>query len=311
MRIEEYVQSVGGIAEYSQLRASGFTVASAQYAVRSGRLHRVRRGWVATKDAPATSVAAVRVGGSLSCISVLRQRGVWCIDDALLHVRVGRHASHLASPESRSVALGIPHENGVVVHRTVSAYRAPRHIHTDSVDVALMHAIDCQPRDYAVALCDSALNLKLITPNELQRVASAVGARHSSAVALCDQGAQSGLETKARLRMRALQIPYRTQAPIEGVGHVDVLIGDRLVLELDGREWHSSPEAFAEDRRRDLILHERGYFVVRLTYAQTMFEWHRVEAMIRRLVARRKHRWPRTRFACDNTFDEHPVFGRQ
>ncbi|MCU1476249.1 MAG: hypothetical protein JWQ64_942 [Subtercola sp.] len=301
MKIEEYVGMIGGIAEYSQLRASGFTTAAAQYAVRVGRLARIRRGWVATPDAPESSVRAVRVGGSLTCVSVLTERGVWCVDDELLHVRVNRHANHLASPDSRSVALGDPAMQGVAVHGTFAAYRSPRYCHTDPVDVAVMHSIDCQPRDYAIALCDSAINLELTTRLRLLNAAELIDKRHSEVVALSDGRAQSGLETKARLRLRALRIPYQPQAYIEAVGCVDLLIGDRLVLELDGREWHSSPEAFAEDRRRDLILHERGYFVVRLTYAQVMFEWPRVEGMIRELVVRHKHLWPRSVGAANST----------
>lgn len=294
MKIEEYVAALGGIAEYSQLRASGFTAGAAQYAVRAGRLVRIRRGWVATPDAPDSSVRAVRVGGSLTCVSVLNERGVWCVNDELLHVRVNRHRNHLASPDSRLVALRDSAMQGVAVHGTFAAYRSPRYCHTDPVDVAVMHAIDCQPRDYAVALCDSVINLRLSTRSRLLSIAEMIDKRHSEVVALSDGRAQSGLETKARLRLRALRIPYRPQAYIGAVGCVDLVIGDRLVLELDGREWHSSFEAFAEDRRRDLILHERDYLVVRLTYAQVMFEWPRVEAMIRSLVSRHKHRWPRS-----------------
>ncbi|RFA16047.1 hypothetical protein B7R22_04740 [Subtercola boreus] len=108
---------------------------------------------------------------------------------------------------------------------------------------------------------------------------------------LADGSAQSGLESKARLRLYALGIPHRSQVYFGGVGKVDLVIGDRIVLELDGREWHSTPAAFAEDRRRDLILTERGRHVIRLTYAQVMFEWPRIEGLLRELVARREHRW--------------------
>ncbi|GAA0995626.1 endonuclease domain-containing protein [Subtercola frigoramans] len=294
MNIADTVASLGGIADLNTLRASGFTAKQTQRAVDLGGLTRIRRGWVAARDAPQNAVRAVRVGGSLSCVSVLGQLGVWCPPDDLLHVRVHRHGNHLASPDDRAEALTEPAAQGVKLHRTHAAHHPPRHWHTDPVDVALMHAITCQPRNYAVALCDSAINLGLADKRSLERIAALIDKRHLHIVRLADPSAQSGLETMARLRLRALRIPYRKQAEIAGVGHVDLLVGERLVLELDGKEWHSSPEAFAEDRRRDLILHERGYFVTRLTYAQAMFDWPRVEAMIVGLVAHGKHNWPRS-----------------
>ncbi len=99
------------------------------------------------------------------------------------------------------------------------------------------------------------------------------------------------METKARLGLRALGISYRSQVAIDGVGKVDLLIGDRLVLEVDGEEWHSGAEAYAVDRERDLRLVELGYSVIRLTYDQVMDEWDRVIAAIRALVGRDEHRW--------------------
>jgi very-short-patch-repair endonuclease len=291
MNIEEFVSNNGGIVEYSLLRASGFTVGAAQYAVNVGQLARIRRGWIASPVAPPDAVRAVRVGGSLTCTSVLQRYGVWCVKDERLHVRVGAHTSHLASPDSRAVPRTHSDAERVLVHRTLTGLTVPRRCHTDPVEIALMHAIVCHPRDYAIALCDSVLNKKLATRSRLEWLASALTARHREVIRLSYGGAQSGLETRARLRLYSLGIPYIPQAEISDVGHVDLLVGERLVVELDGKEWHSSPEAFAEDRRRDLILHERGYFVIRLTYAQAMFEWHRVERLIRAVVARRKHLW--------------------
>jgi very-short-patch-repair endonuclease len=91
--------------------------------------------------------------------------------------------------------------------------------------------------------------------------------------------------------LRRLNIRDRPQARIDGVGRVDLLIGDRLVLELDGRGWHSSEEAFEEDRRRDLALLERGYLVIRVSYNQVMTQWDWIERVIRQLVALNEHRW--------------------
>jgi very-short-patch-repair endonuclease len=116
-------------------------------------------------------------------------------------------------------------------------------------------------------------------------------AKYAPYLDLVDMSAESGLETKARLRLRALGIPYRAQVRISRVGYVDLLVGERLVIELDGEAWHSGPIAYSEDRRRDLELMRQGFVVMRLSFAQVMSEWALVESVIRAIVARREHLW--------------------
>lgn len=45
---------------------------------------------------------------------------------------------------------------------------------------------------------------------------------------------------------------------------LDFLVNKRLVVEIDGAAYHSSPEAVARDRRRDEYLRERGYEILRI-----------------------------------------------
>ncbi|ANJ25580.1 endonuclease domain-containing protein [Agromyces aureus] len=100
-----------------------------------------------------------------------------------------------------------------------------------------------------------------------------------------------GLETKVRLFLRSRRVRFRTQAPLEGVGLVDVLVGDRLVIEVDGWGFHRSQSQFENDRRRDFELVARGYLVLRLSYRQVMHDWERTSAGILALLARQEHRW--------------------
>jgi len=45
---------------------------------------------------------------------------------------------------------------------------------------------------------------------------------------------------------------------------VDLLCDDaRLVIELDGAQHLDDPEAYRRDRRKDMLLQEHGYFVLR------------------------------------------------
>ena len=77
---------------------------------------------------------------------------------------------------------------------------------------------------------------------------------------------------------------------IRGVGHVDLLIGDALVIELDGREWHNDEDRFEKDRRRDAQLSIRGYRVLRFSYKQVFERWSEVRAAIEASIGRNDHR---------------------
>lgn len=47
--------------------------------------------------------------------------------------------------------------------------------------------------------------------------------------------------------------------------HADFAIPERkLVIELDSKAWHSSPEAIENDRQRDLIYKSNGWNVLRI-----------------------------------------------
>lgn len=279
--VQEAVFGLGGIASCDELRARGHSLRDIDRPVRSGELQRVRRGWVAFPDAPADRVAAVRLGGILSCTSVLRRQGIWAgVDDERLHVRVPRY-THLPPPA-----------RGVTFHRSLQLEGLPLpRGGVDPVSWALAHAVLCQGRLDAVASLDSALHTLSVRPRQLARVMDQLPGRYRRYIDLTDPRADSGIETRVRLGLRAVNIPFRIQVELEGVGRIDLLVGERLVIECDGRAWHSGDEAVKRDYNRDLGAAERGYLVLRLSYAQVMFEWPRVAAAVRGLVARGEHRW--------------------
>ena len=57
---------------------------------------------------------------------------------------------------------------------------------------------------------------------------------------------------------------------IEGVGEVDMIILDFIVIEVDGWAFHSSKEQREKDLKRDRELLRRGYVVLRFTYDDVM-----------------------------------------
>lgn len=279
----ELLSRIGGVASLEALSRGGVTRRDLDHAVRVGAVVRVRNGWYALPTAPNDVVRAVRVGGVLSCTSLLTHLGVWCLDDGRLHVRVPPYASRLRSPDDRTVALS-KERHRVAVHAPELALGSAA---VDGIEGALSSVMLCSPAPYAVAALDAALNKRLLTLDDLR----AIPGRHSRLLELVDPSAQSGLETLVRLSLRGRRVRIRPQVPIRQVGFVDLLVGDRLVIELDGWEFHGTRRAFEEDRRRDLELTRQGYEGMRLTYAQVFTDWRSVEAVILEKVRRREHLW--------------------
>ncbi|MFC6356989.1 DUF559 domain-containing protein [Luethyella okanaganae] len=81
----------------------------------------------------------------------------------------------------------------------------------------------------------------------------------------------------------------RQQVVIDG-HRVDGLIGDRLVLQIDGFDYHSEPAQRRRDLRDDRRLVLRGYTVFRYDYKQILFEWKTVEAEVLGAIAQGLHR---------------------
>ncbi|MBF4633196.1 DUF559 domain-containing protein [Agreia pratensis] len=284
-RVLDIVIAHNGIAHSSTLRAAGASDSMVALAVARGDVARIRNGWVAIESAPRELVNAVAVGGRLSCISVLRMHGIWCADDRYSHISTSRRPGRLRSPIGGP--LGNPARWGLKVHVIAGRHDPSRLV--DTIDEALLHLFSCHARDDVIASLDSALNLGLTTRSRLAELP--LTDTYRAYLELLDPAAQSGLETKARLGFRRRGIGCRSQVHIAGVGFVDLLIGDRLVIECDGINWHSSARAHDEDCRRDLELHRLGYIVIRVTYRQVMFDWANIDEVVRGYVSRREHRW--------------------
>ncbi len=115
--------------------------------------------------------------------------------------------------------------------------------------------------------------------------------RGRRALEFIDPRAESGIETMLRLALRRLRVRVSSQVVIPGVGRVDFLVGERLVIEADGYEWHADRAAFERDRERDRELVRRGYLVIRVTYQQAHDDLDAVTVAVLDIVRRRDHRW--------------------
>jgi very-short-patch-repair endonuclease len=269
--VPRIVNRLGGIADVRALRTAGVPPGALSRSVAIGELVRVRRGWYATERAPLPVRRAAAAGGRLTCVSALRLHGVWVLDEGRTHVALPAH--------------GRLYRDDVVAHWTDPA-PVPG-FPVDDVLTCLDRLVACASMPGLVAASDSVIERRLASEAEVLRVLTR-SSRGRAAARWIDGGSQSGLESLARLALMRRGVRLRSQVKIAGVGRVDLLIGDRLVLELDGREWHGG-DNYDEDRRRDLALLAAGYLVVRVSYRQVMERWGDVEAHLMQLIRRRAH----------------------
>jgi very-short-patch-repair endonuclease len=197
------------------------------------------------------------------------------LSDPALHVEVPWHTGLAAVRDRR---------HGITVHWAGTSQLEPRG--GQPLDRALALMASCLPALEVLCSVDSALNRKLVTMPQLRRLP---GERWHRVLDQTDESAESGVETLFRFRARAAGYRPRTQVPVPG-GRIDFLLGERLVVETDGSEFHSGHEEFLRDRERDAWLAGPGYYVVRLTYAHVVHRWHEVESLLQILHARGEHR---------------------
>ena len=88
--------------------------------------------------------------------------------------------------------------------------------------------------------------------------------------------------------LRRRGVAVRQQAKIAG-RFVDLLVGERLVLQIDGFAYHSSSAQRTSDIAHDAELRLRGFTVLRLSYAQIVHDWPGVERIIDRALAAGLH----------------------
>jgi very-short-patch-repair endonuclease len=74
---------------------------------------------------------------------------------------------------------------------------------------------------------------------------------------------ETSIETLVRRQFSASGIPFVQEHRI-GRWSVDFLVADRIVVEVDGTYWHSLRGVRARDVKRDKMLTEMGFVVIRL-----------------------------------------------
>lgn len=285
--IDRDIGHYGGLAATHELYSRGWTKRSLAVAVAEGEIIRVRQGWYTLPSTPEIQRERIRVGGRLGCISGAEVLGLSVRASGDLHVAVAAHAARLRSNFDKRVRLASITSPEVIVHWNDANDTGTRFVL--GVRECLRQMSLCQSPEWVVAAVDSALRRRMLTASEWRDDIRVLPRRLRRLLSRVDARAESITESVVRFRLEQLGFEPRIQVSIRGVGRVDLVLGDRLVIEVDGYAYHSDPETFEADRRRDARLSARGYRVLRFSYRQVMRHWSEVRASIEAAVARGDH----------------------
>nr|WP_315268465.1 DUF559 domain-containing protein [Microbacterium lemovicicum] len=271
--LTEAVAVAGGVMRVAALRHAGAPRRAIEQAVAARVLLRPRNGWVALPEADPALMAAARAGVVLTCLTQAERLGLWVFDDGAVHVAADPHR-HIGEVRE-----------GTRVHWARPL--VPRHpdVLVDRVENALAAVAACQPYERALAVWESALRHGHVTREALRLLPLSTAAR--SLLEACSVYSDSGLETFIPVRLRFLRLPIRQQVWLGG-HFVDFLIGERLVLQVDG--GHHVGAQRRSDIAHDARLMLLGFHVIRLDYVQIMTRWAEVHDVIVLAVAQGLHR---------------------
>lgn len=269
MDIFDEIRRRGGVVRTRALREAGYGRSQIERAL--PKLIQPRHGWLALRNADKDLVLAARHSVVIGCISQARRLGLWVSHGNRPHV------NRPAPGGRRPNIYARVHWNKPVIPRHPDAL-------FDGIENTLATVIACQPREHAITVIESALNKQLITYTELTTLPLSQSAQ--KIVAACSRFSDSGLESLVRTRLRWLRIPIRPQAWV--LGHrVDFLIGDRLVLQIDG--GHHVGAQRDSDIHHDALLLQHGYVVIRVSYRHVMEQWPETQDLILGAIARDLH----------------------
>ncbi len=275
----------GGVARAHDLRDAGLSKRSLAAAVVDGSLIRLHRGLYGHPDADDRLLHAARHGGRLACTDALRWHVAWVLPAPGIHVALppdGHPMPHACADEVvRHWDAGASAVTGWVV----------------PVPTALEQLSRCGEVEQFVVALESALARRLLSRSEVGPLRARLRPSRRAVVDFAGFQAESGLESLTRWRLHLRGIECRQQIELPLIGRVDLVVGDCLIIELDGRGHHSSEVAFALDQRRDAAAAVQGFRTLRFSYAQVVHEWDSVEAAVMTVVVAGLHETPAGRRA--------------
>lgn len=176
-------------------------------------------------------------------------------------------------------ALARRPRKGVAFSWSTSIEQDSTHVDGVRVTTPLRTLIDLErsePREIVVCVAESAVRKKLITPDDLPR---------GSPWSLVDPKSKTPIETLVRLPLIDAGVgPLISQYALDCDGIVlflDLALPQyRIALEADGR-GHERGDQFVWDRRRDVLLAEAGWRVIRFSWEDAMVPGYVVRTVLR------------------------------
>lgn len=277
------------IATRDELLLLGWTPSAIAEAVRRGTLLRLRRAWYAAPGTPFEQRVAVAMGGRVGAVSAARSYGMWTGDDHDIHVSWPPHGNvalpgrRLGYPDSRRAGDSV-----IVPHWRIGA-RGPDSWRESPLE-AIRQTLAVGDRSLVIAMADSACRLGLAPVGVVRRVLREAPPGFGGLEAAVDGATDSGLESMVRMWLLEAGVSFRLHARVLDL-EVDFLAGRSLIIETDGRDFHTGA-AFEVDRDRDLRTGACGYVTIRLSYRQITQRWRECEARILAALERGDHLRP-------------------
>jgi very-short-patch-repair endonuclease len=247
-----------GVVARAQLLALGFDAGAITYRVKAGRLHPVHRGVYAAGHRPpsplARAMAAVLACGPDALLSHRSAGALWRI------LPTWPVRSDVTAPTSRR-------HRGIHVHRSPHAETTTHYgIRVTTPARTLVDLADVLSSKQLTRAVNEAQVQRRITANELTTLLTRYPGRRTAQLTPHRGATRSELEDRfvRFLKRHHLPLPELNQTI---AGHeVDAVYKEqKLVIELDSRQFHSTPRAFEQDRDRDADLLNVGFSTLRIT----------------------------------------------
>lgn len=250
MEIEAFLGARAGTARTSALQGAGFTRTAVGKAVAAGRIVRIRRGIYSLPREADVIGLALHHNALVTCLSAAPTYRLWTLNEAgPVHLSPG----HKATP------------SGTLAHGRCLHAQHPWLPVAGLADV-LIHALRCLPEAESLVMVQCAAQRGDITIEFLRR--KLPGNRNARARAVLDEvipRADSILEVLANFHFRQAGLHIRRHVELPGVGEVDFLIEDCLVVETDGGT-HLEPRQVRKDRKRNNATVIGGHLGLRYGY---------------------------------------------
>jgi very-short-patch-repair endonuclease len=282
-----------GVVRRAQLLEAGVAPHAVAYRVAKGRLHPLHRGVyrVGPVAAPLErEMAGVLACGATAVLSHHSAGGVWTLlsrGPGVVPVEVSSQGGYRAPDRGLRLHRVVPFEADEVTTFEGIPITTPARTLLD-----LAGRLDVWELERAVARADRQ---KLVTIEALDALLARHPGRAGCRALRAVLGRNGGsLLTRSDAEARflglvreALLPPTEANVAVEGF-EVDFLWrGARLVVEVDGFEYHASRSAFERDRRRDAVLAASGFRVIRVTWRQLTSEAKPLLARVARALGER------------------------